>query len=124
MTTLRELTGRWQARRAEWERLGVSVDGAKLAAEIVSDLEAIEHVHNAASVTLTEAHLIGGYSIDHLQRLVSSGQLQNLGRKGKPRIRRADVPIKPGRGLRDSTDDGSLDARRRIVASVLTGSEP
>ena len=76
-------------------------------------------------VTLTEAHLIGGYSIDHLQRLVASGEIPNVGRKNRPRIRRSDVPIKPGHRSPHSPDlpttpEDVFSRRRRIVASVST----
>lgn len=44
----------------------------------------------------------------------------NVERKGRPRIRRIDMPTKPGHGLSRGNDRGVLDARRRIVASVAT----
>jgi len=72
------------------------------------------------AVTLSEASRLGGYSIDHLQRLVAQGTLENVGLKGRPRIRRADVPQKPGYSLRRQPSADQLSARRRIVASVST----
>jgi len=74
------------------------------------------------SVTLQEAHAIGGYSVDHLQRLVSSGAIANVGRKGKPRVRRSDVPVRPGHvaSLRAIGTDPHMSARRREVASVTS----
>ena len=116
--TLLALIARWRGRQDEWSRLGAAVDGAKVAAEIVGDLEALHRAQLSVAVTLREASLIGGYSLDHLQRLVAGGQLENVGRKGRPRIRRDDVPVKPGRGLRERDDPSQFDARRRIVASV------
>jgi hypothetical protein len=118
--TLAEVLARWESRRDEWVRLGVSVDGAKVAAEIVADLEELRHAQMSEAVTLREASLIGGYSLDHLQRCVASGQIENVGRKGRPRIRRDDVPVRPGHNLRSQADQSQLDARRRIVASVAT----
>jgi len=112
------LIDRWRGREEEWSRLGVAVDGAKVAAEIVGDLQTLRRAHASEAVTLREASLIGGYSLDHLQRLVAGGQVENVGRKGRPRIRRDDVPVKPGQGLRGNDDPSQLDARRRIVASV------
>ena len=49
-------------------------------------------------MSLKEASTLGGYSTDSLQRMVAAGRIQNCGRKGRPRIRRADVPAKPGHG--------------------------
>lgn len=37
------------------------------------------------TVSLKEAAMLGGYSIDALQRMVACGRIQNVGRKGKPR---------------------------------------
>jgi hypothetical protein len=116
--TLSDLIAQWRGRQDEWSRLGAALDGAKVAAEIVGDLEALRRAQSSAAVTLREASLIGGYSLDHLQRLVACGQLENLGRKGRPRIRRDDVPVKPGHNLRGNADPSQLDPRRRIVASV------
>lgn len=48
------------------------------------------------TLTLSEAAERSGYSADHLSRLIRHGKLPNAGRKGAPRIRRADVPTKPG----------------------------
>lgn len=118
LVTLFALIARWRGRQDEWSRLGAAVDGAKVAAEVVGDLEALQRAQSSAVVTLREASLIGGYSLDHLQRLVAGGQLENVGRKGRPRIRRDDVPVKAGHNLRGSVDPSQLDARRRIVASV------
>ena len=118
MTGLFALMARWRGRQDEWSRLGAAVDGAKVAAEIVADLEGLQHAQASEAVTLREASLIGGYSLDHLQRLVAGGELENVGRKGRPRIRRDDVPVKPGHNLRGIDDPSQLDLRRRIVPSV------
>jgi hypothetical protein len=117
-----EVRGKWLARREEWARLGVRVDGAKLVDEIIADLDQLEREAQLASVTLKDAHLIGGYSIDHLQRLVAGGELENVGRKHRPRLRRSDVPTKPGY-LKSAADESSLQTRRRIVASVIEDHE-
>ena len=120
MATLTELQEKWSTRLAEWRALGVHVAGERLAAEVLNDLRALvtEDV-----VTLQEASLIGGYSVDHLQRLVAGGTIGNVGRKGAPRVRRADVPIKPGHGsasLPTASPPDSFSARRRIVADAQT----
>lgn len=56
--------------------------------------EAAWREHQSGLLTLGEASAESGYSVDHLQRLVSSGDLPNAGEKGRPRIRRADLPKK------------------------------
>jgi hypothetical protein len=94
--TLDELTRKWSRRLEEWRALAVRVDGGGIAAEVVRDLSALA---GDDVVTLSEAAAIGGYSVDHLQRLVKSGKLRQYGRRHAPRIRRVDVPIKSGRHL-------------------------
>ena len=120
MLTLAELRERWNARRAVYVEGGAAVDGVKLADLVLAELDALDATIHTESVTLKEASLIGGYSADHLQRLVASGQLENVGRKGKPRLRRCDVPRKPGHALPESGIRNEVTARRRIVASVAT----
>jgi hypothetical protein len=46
-------------------------------------------------LTLSEAALRSGYSTDHRARLIREGRLPNAGRPGSPRIRVADLPIRP-----------------------------
>ena len=119
MATLAELQSRWEARRTEHARLGTLVPFAAVCAEVLSDLRelAVED-----TVTLREASLLGGYSVDHLQRLVAQSVITNVGRKGAPRLRRQDVPIKPGRSgtLPTPAASDQLSARRRIVADAQT----
>lgn len=78
---------------------------------------------NAADegVTLREASRIGGYAVDSLQRMVAQGKLPNVGRKGRPRIPRLSVPVKPGFGvceLRPSEHPRSV-SPTAVVASVI-----
>jgi hypothetical protein len=86
--------------------------------DAASELEKVWNDASAEAVSLAEAHRIGGYSVDHLQRLVASGALENVGKKGKPRIRIGDVPVKPGHRLPDTKSRGQLD-RSAVVASVI-----
>jgi len=119
-TEFSEILARWEARRDEYRRLHVHVDGALMIDELLADLRTLREAESLGVVSLQEAHLIGGYAIDSLQRMVASGQIENVGRKGKPRIRRADVPVKPGYSLRGIDAADQLSPRRRIVRSALT----
>lgn len=118
-----ELLSKWEARHDEWRRLGVFVNGAALADEVLTDLQELTRANALEPVTLREASLMSGYSVDHLQRLVATGQLENIGRKGRPRIRRGDLPVKPGHRLTADPSESQFAQRRRIVASVTNGSE-
>ena len=120
MMSLHELLAKWQARQEDWHRLGVQVGGAAVADEILTDLHAMMGASALEPLTLREAAMLSGYTVDHLQRLVAAGQLENIGRKGRPRIRRGDLPVKPGHRLPSDEPDSQFATRRRIVASVAT----
>lgn len=119
--TLADLIARWESRGADLARLRASVDAETIVAEFVADLTALDRVESVDVVTLREASRIGGYSVDRLQHLVANGQLKNAGQKGRPRIRRADIPTKPGHRLPEQPEPTQLSSRRRIAASVVTG---
>lgn len=61
-------------------------------------------------LTLSEAAELSGYSEDHLRHLVAGGTVPNAGRKGAPRIRRGDVPVKPGHTRSVASGDAEEDA--------------
>ncbi len=63
-----DVLARWRRRREEWTRLGVQVDGAKVAAEVLADLEALLAAARDVPLTLHEAAQESGYSGDHLGR--------------------------------------------------------
>ncbi len=113
MTMLDELLARWRTRRAEWAKMRIFVDGQQVAAQVIADLEELDNA-SEGNLTLREASRLGGYSVDRLQHLVAAGEIENVGRKQRPRIRRRDVPVKPGHGGTDR-----LDARRAIVREVI-----
>ena len=108
----------WRSRASELERYAPAAAQAfrDAAAELAEALNGAEE-----TVSLKEAAMLGGYSVDALQRMVACGRIQNFGRKGKPRIRRADVPLKPGHAaaaLRSESTDRHIKASA-VVASVI-----
>jgi hypothetical protein len=94
--TLGELRERWEHRRDVFATFGASVDGAKLAGEILADIATLETANADEVLTLTNAARESGYSAEHLRHLVASGQLANAGRKHAPRVKRSDLLRKPG----------------------------
>lgn len=112
---------RWKERQTEWQRLDVSLKGASLAAEIVADLERLAENDGSNELSLTTASNLSGYSTDHLSRLIREGTVPNAGRKGSPRIRRADLPMRPSAAIANAgnrcyspdTDARSLQVRRQ-----------
>lgn len=112
-----EAIARWRERQEEWLRFHVQVDGAALAGEVISDLESVAATNDNDSLSLTQAALESGYSAGHLGREVKAGRIPNAGRENAPRIRRRDLPRKPGFLPSGSTD--SMISRKRIARSVV-----
>jgi len=116
--SLRELSDRW---RTLAETLApFAAPAAEAYRRAAAELEGELASNGGEVVTLREAAMIGGYSVDHLQRVVAAGAIQNVGKRGAPRIRRTDVPRKPGYVLPTEPGADQLSARRRIVRDALT----
>lgn len=82
---------------------------ARLSEVHARELEKLLNLGLDEELTLAEAAEVSGYSKSHLRHLVSDGEIPNAGRKGRPRIRRADLPVKhgePHRSARAESDDG------------------
>ncbi len=71
-------------------------------------------------LTLTEAARESGYSADHLGREIRAGRIPNAGRPHAPRIRRGELPRKPG-PLRSAPALGV--SRVQIARSVVNRSQ-
>lgn len=48
------------------------------------------------TLTLAEAAAHSGYSVSHLRRLIAHGTLRDVAETGASRVRRGDLPRKPG----------------------------
>ena len=92
-----------------------------IAAEVVAELESLAPADDEV-LSLRASAGESGYSVDRLQKLVADGSIPNAGRKGKPGIRRGDLPRKPARALRSGPDNGHFPPRRRIVLAAHTES--
>lgn len=61
-----------------------------------------------------------GYSEDHLRRLIRDGTIPNAGDDHRPRVRRRDLPRKPGHRARvEGTADGGVGSRTQVARSVV-----
>lgn len=125
MDALAELAQRWRE-EAETLRCYGAERLATAAERHADELEAAAGAARIEAVTLEEAAQIGGYSYSHLQHLVAEDTIPNVGEKGDPRIRRSDVPVKPGHGRRrekpastkgELLDADVLEMRRRRADS-------
>ena len=92
---LSELVSRWTDEASALERWG-DARGATILRTCATELDVAAREHEEAPLTIQQAVEESGYSADHLRALVTSGEIPNAGRKGSPRIRRRDLPRKPG----------------------------
>src|SRR5690349_4653683 len=113
----------WQARSAEWGRLGIAVDGRKICQEILAQLGQLWAAEDAAEVHLEEAASISGYSEDHLRRLVREGKLNAQRRGARLFFRAADLPRKPCRIANGTASSYDPDADARQVAARRNGED-
>ncbi len=98
MSSVTELAARWDADAETLER-HEDARGATLCRRFAAELREAVRADQDRPLTVAEAALESGFSEDHLRREVASGRIPNAGRKGAPRIRRADLPLKRnGRG--------------------------
>ena len=108
-----ELVQRWRLDAECFDRYG-DAQLAQVARTHADDLEAALRSVADDALDLTAAARESGYSVDRLRHKVAIGEIPNAGRKGSPRIRRGDLPIKKRAG------DGRFDAVA-IARSLVRG---
>ena len=107
MDALAALAVRWRDEAETFRAYGASTL-ASACDKHAEELEAAMDAAHLEALTLDEAAELGGYSYSHLQHLVADGEIRNVGSKGSPRIRRCDVPRKPGHGQDGATSKAEL----------------
>ena len=85
-----------------------------------SELEEALGREDSRTLTLKQAAEAGGYSAEHLGRLVREGTIPNAGRLGAPRIARRDLPRKPD--MAADTATGHI-SRTQIVRSAINAGD-
>lgn len=85
----------WRTRAALFERHGAT-EAARTLTVVADELEAAMRAEATDTLTLEDAHRVSGYTADRLGRMIRNGTLANVGRKHAPRVRRGDLPCKPG----------------------------
>lgn len=98
VSPLRALAQRWEERAKELRSCGAR-EAAQSHEKTAQELRDTLRTWLDEPLTLREASSEGGYSTDHLGRLIRNGTLPNAGREGKPRILRRHVPLQPGHGV-------------------------
>lgn len=91
-----ELVQQWRTDAALLDRYEPNL--ARVCRDHADALDAaVRSVADDALDLATAAHE-SGYSPDRLRHMVADGKLPNAGRKGAPRVRRGDLPLKPKSG--------------------------
>jgi len=112
LMTPAELVERW---RRDAETLAAYDERlASIARRHADDLDAALLAVADEGLDLATAAKESGYSVDRLRHMVSDGDIPNAGRKGSPRIRRGDLPLK--RRASGSVFDASA-----IAGNILGG---
>lgn len=114
-----EILEHWRLRRDEFKKLQASVDGARICDEVLADLEAIVKGGLDDLLSITQAARESGYSARQLSREIRAGRLRNFGRAGAPKLRRGDLPRKPGH-LSPSPQAAIVGTATQIARSVVT----
>jgi len=89
-----ELAGIWR-RHAEMLRRYGDDRGATVLEALAGQLEEAIQEQECEVLTLSQAADESGYSKRRLRELVAEGKLPNQGERGRPRILRGDLPVKP-----------------------------
>ena len=125
--TREELRAKWNARRIEWEKLGVLLSAAKLCEEFMADFENVLTSQDEAVLNTNEAAVMTGYSRERLLGLYRQGKLRGH-KKGKHVFFRAgDLPRKPrgGRPIvaasRGATDKETRSGARHLADRLGLG---
>jgi hypothetical protein len=85
------------------------------------DLEQHERQRELEALTLEEASLESGYSYSTLEKKTRRGELENVGRKGRPRVRRVDLPCKARNPARTAPDLAAQVLQSRRESRDLAG---
>jgi predicted DNA-binding transcriptional regulator AlpA len=96
--TREEFRAKWSVRRAEWEKLGVMLNAAKLCEEFIADFEDVLTSHDEAVLNTNQASSMTGYSRAQLLHLYKQGKLRGHKSGKNVFFRAGDLPRKPRAG--------------------------
>lgn len=114
-----DLVAGWRARA---EQLRPYASAAAVAYETAAaELEKSIEQSGIETLNLVEAASASGYTADHLGKLVREGKIKNVGRANAPRIRLADLPVKPGTVAGPKLVGNNLDAIKHAARKSRIG---
>ena len=100
-------TARWRSEAKILHRRGASEQAAVLE-QCASELEQEGRLFSLEELTLDQAVEESGYSYSALEKMIRTGRISNAGLPNQPRIRRGDLPKKPGSRQEPSADEPDL----------------
>jgi hypothetical protein len=98
---LSRVATRWRSEAKILHRRGAD-EQAVVLESCANEVEEEGRLFSLETLNLEQAVAESGYSYSALQKMVSDGTIQNVGKKGAPRVRRGDLPKKP-RGRNESS---------------------
>jgi len=114
-----KLPSAWRTRAAKLREWGAPEATARLWEKAAAEVEQVLRRWDRTTLTLREAARESGYSADHLGALVRDGEIPNAGRKGAPRIRRADLPVKAPSSSPEARPSETPDPDVKSIADAL-----
>ena len=106
------LLARWRAEAAILRRGGAQPQAEALES-CAAELEEFERARELEALSLEQAVAESGFSYSALQKMLAEGELLNVGRKGKPLVRRGDLPRKAKRGSTPALAEAVIAGRIR-----------
>jgi hypothetical protein len=88
------LGARWRAEASLLRRRGADAQAVVLET-CAAEFDEWLRERSLEALSLAEAERESGYSYSALQKMVARGELENIGDKHRPRVRRGDLPRKP-----------------------------
>jgi hypothetical protein len=119
---IQDLVAEWRAVATMLREYGAEAQAHALE-RCATELEDGLRERAVETLSLQESAIESGYSADHLGRLVREGKIPNVGRKGAPRLRRADLPIRPKRRIAAVAErpPKGHNSNRQVVRSIIEG---
>lgn len=109
---VRQLIERWLDDATRLAAYG-AVEHATVLRRCIVDLEAAEREYSLEALSLEDAVDESGFSYSSLQKKLAKGELENVGEKGKPRVRRCDIPKKGTPGYKPERSIAEMALRAR-----------
>ena len=106
-----KLPAQWRNRATEIEPYAPPV--ALALRTCADELEKHEQEGDGELISVAQAAIETGWSVDGIGGMIADGRVPNHGTKRRPKVRRGDIPRKPGFKPVDTTDLATAAVRKR-----------